>query len=284
MKEEKTDLAGAARILGKSPRQIMRDIAAGKLPASGGGRGVPYWFDLAALRGLASNAPAVELLARVRWGFESRHLGAGFLFYFKEPPGSPYSAVMLDASLPPVSAVPPPVMSWARRLGDILTPQEMQFFAALFVAVEFPAMNPDPRKGDAFRDMLAAVGHIDSHRNRAAVVYLIDSITRGDRPAVERATEGTRPTKADPARFPELAAVRGALHAYGKRARHRDRTQGKEKPTGPALASILGVSRPWVAVLWRAVKHKLGKPGVAELLGVFGWVSAQELPRFMKGR
>jgi hypothetical protein len=70
MKEDRIGLTEAARIAGKSPRQIMRDVKAGKLPARGGGRGVPLTFDRADVERLRGGSARAEMLARIVTGYQ----------------------------------------------------------------------------------------------------------------------------------------------------------------------------------------------------------------------
>lgn len=281
-------------MLGKSPRQIMRDVASGKLPAAGGGRGVPYSFDVAALRAVAGNAAGIELLARARHGWSSGAMSSAVLFYFQQPEDSPLGSIMLQEGLPPLSAVSVEVRTWAHRTGGRLTLKETRFLAAVFVASYSPVVNPNPKKRDVFRDTLAALGLVEGKRDVETMVYFITALCQGDREGVRRATAYTQrgkgdslpipihPTASDPARFPELNVVQTALLDYTRAAARRDRLQGKEKPSGPAVAELLGVSRQHVGRLWQGVRRKLGRDGVAELLRVFGWETARQIPRYMK--
>ena len=75
MKTDRIDLQQAAHVLEKSQRQVMRDVKAGKLKATGGGHGVDLAFnkaDVEAFRRHAAIADA-DLLARIAYAFKTKH-------------------------------------------------------------------------------------------------------------------------------------------------------------------------------------------------------------------
>ena len=74
MLDERLSLNEAAGLLERSPRQLRRDVQAGRLPAQGGGRGKALWFKASDLKDFQGCFDA-DLLARAVYGLHRLRMG-----------------------------------------------------------------------------------------------------------------------------------------------------------------------------------------------------------------
>lgn len=202
MNSGQLSLIEAARVLGKSPRQVMRYRKEKKLQARGGGRALR--FDQAEVEALrrrmeealryqvearrlrdgnpkrygvnrcefrrrrpASAIVNEDLLARIAFAFILKRgvrrgledpsmdtaveranieqmllkcLNVRFLVLWKLHKSNRQDAVdeLVGNGLPGPEDVPPDVQNWAQSIGQMLTPAEMEYVAALFIVTEHP--------------------------------------------------------------------------------------------------------------------------------------------------
>lgn len=143
------DLNETARMLEKSPRQVIRDVKASKLKATGGGRGVPLVFvkaDVEAFKRRRSWFADADLLARVAYGYvrpaktwdDGYRIVFAELWKWRKDSRQDLIETITRNAFPPLSDVPPEVKTWAQRLASCLRPTALDFIIAMFAA----RMNP----------------------------------------------------------------------------------------------------------------------------------------------
>ena len=146
MKKDRLSLEQAASVLGKCPRQVLRFVSSGVLPATRGGRGVALVFHRAhvqAFKARIAYAPRrawqgrvdAEGLARIAHALKLDPAGNSYmargLLALWQVKRSRASAIV--NSLPPLEKTPQSTIAWAQGVAEKLSPAETDFVAAMFI-------------------------------------------------------------------------------------------------------------------------------------------------------
>lgn len=166
MLDERLSLNEAAELLERSPRQLRRDVRAGRLPAQGGGRGKALWFKASDLKDFRVCFDA-ELLARAVYGLHRlrkgenpadvfpRHESQTLWHWWRK--GSPAFKFARDR-FPPLASVPDAIRRKVRRICAKLSPREIDYLAGMVVCVAHPWRDYSSEELRAFDVAQAAVG------------------------------------------------------------------------------------------------------------------------------
>lgn len=260
----KVTLKAAAGILGKSTRQVMRDVAAGKLRARGGGRGTPFSFERAAVVAYAARPDRLvdaPLLARIAYAAELRRRGPcrwlpaheSTMLWTWHKAGKRTNVDAVLRCFPPLDSVPVQLRSWGDAMARKLSAREMDYLAAMFVCVAHPWRKYDMGARFALKGVPYDSANLDT---RAAADRIIGAYEAGDGDAILEMAE---------TQFPEYAAIaRPLARAAWKQKRDR-RDAGRGKPSSAKVGTLLGVSRVQAGRILEGIFAKLSRREVLRL-------------------
>ncbi|HMP71771.1 MAG TPA: helix-turn-helix domain-containing protein [Kiritimatiellia bacterium] len=305
MKTRELTLEQTAKRLGKSPRQIRRYIESGKIPASGGGHGVPYLFDRAAVaafkRALSdktqfrqrkewSGVIDAETLGRIIHGVGLKQSNpalswvpwfeSSMLWKWSQTGNQTSVEVALRHCFPPPESIPADVALWVQFIAPRLSPLEMDYIAAMFIAVANPSRTYSTYERDIYGQALAAI----ADRNEADLMRFVRAYESGDVEALRRWCFGYKAStgKDIPPDFPEVYPIAqdillSSAHKFGK----DQRDKGRGNPSGNMIAKLLGIHRFQGARIIERLRGKLGRHDVGAL---FVFMGVGYVPRAWKGR
>lgn len=156
MLEKRLSLNEAADLLGRSTRQLRRDVQAGRLPAQGGGQGKALWFKASDLKDFQGCFDA-DLLARAVYGLHRLRMGdkTGDVFSRHESQmlwrwrgdGSPAFRLARENTFPPLASVPISIRRKVRGICAKLNPREVDYLAGMVVVTAHPwsVFSPEER-------------------------------------------------------------------------------------------------------------------------------------------
>lgn len=156
MLEKHLSLNEAADLLGRSTRQLRRDVQAGRLHAQGGGRGKALWFKASDLKDFQGCFDA-DLLARAVFGLHRLRLGDKPADVFPRHEsqmlwrwwrdGSPAFRLARENAFPPLASVPISIRGKVRGICAKLSPREVDYLGGMVVVTAHPwsVFSPEER-------------------------------------------------------------------------------------------------------------------------------------------
>lgn len=290
-----------ARTLGVCDKTLRLWIKSGKLqPVQGtGGQGRALAFNVAEVESSRIRQAGVtdaDFLARIayafqlkrntpacRWlpWFESRMLWkwhkAGKKDHTAEKRAQFKIRSVRDNCFPPLSEVPQELTIWASRLGRVLTSDEMDYLAAIFVAVEYPCQKYDFGEKWAVTHALKITGR----RNRKDEKIFEDAYDTGDPDSLRSLIEDRKDSSGGhhagilnelqikDEENGEKHAPSSLLSASRKQAADR-KEQGKGNPSGARVATLLCIRRYQATRILRRIMEKIGQNGMFEFGKILG--------------
>jgi hypothetical protein len=146
MLDERLSLNEAADLLGRSSRQLRRDVQAGRLHAQGGGRGKALWFKASDLKDFQGCFDA-DLLARAVFGLHRLRLGDKPADVFPRHESQMLWRWWRDGSpafkfarerFPALESVPDGIRQGVRGICAKLSPREVDYLAGMVVVTAHP--------------------------------------------------------------------------------------------------------------------------------------------------
>ena len=146
MLDERLSLNEAADLLGRSSRQLRRDVQAGRLHAQGGGRGKALWFKASDLKDFQGCFDA-DLLARAVFGLHRLRLGDKPADVFPRHESQMLWRWWRDGSpafkfarerFPALESVPDVIRQGVRGICAKLSPREVDYLAGMVVVTAHP--------------------------------------------------------------------------------------------------------------------------------------------------
>lgn len=155
MLDERLSLNEAADLLGRSTRQLRRDVQAGRLHAQGGGRGKALWFKASDLKDFKGCFDA-DLLARAVFGLHRLRLGDKPADVFPRHESQMLWRWWRDGSpafkfarerFPALESVPDGIRQGVRGICAKLSPREVDYLAGMVVVTAHPwsVFSPEER-------------------------------------------------------------------------------------------------------------------------------------------
>ncbi len=155
MLDERLSLNEAADLLGRSSRQLRRDVQAGRLSAQGGGRGKALWFKASDLKDFRGCFDA-ELLARAVYGLHRLRMGDKPADVFPRHESQMLWRWWRDGSpafkyarerFPALEGVPDGIRQGVRGICAKLSPREVDYLAGMVVVTAHPwsVFSPEER-------------------------------------------------------------------------------------------------------------------------------------------
>jgi len=156
MLEKRLSLNEAADLLGRSTRQLRRDVQAGRLPAQGGGQGkAPLWFKASDLKDFQGCFDA-DLLARAVYGLHRLRMGDKTGDVFPRHESQMLWRWWRDGSsafkfarerFPALESVPDGIRQGVRGICAKLSPREVDYLAGMVVVTAHPwsVFSPEER-------------------------------------------------------------------------------------------------------------------------------------------
>ena len=146
MLDERLSLDEAADLLGRSSRQLRRDVQAGRLSAQGGGRGKALWFKASDLKDFQGCFDA-DLLARAVYGLHRLRMGDKPADVFPRHEsqmlwrwwrkGSPAFKFARER-FPALESVPEGIRQGVRGICAKLSPREIDYLAGMVAVTAHP--------------------------------------------------------------------------------------------------------------------------------------------------
>lgn len=277
-----------AQTLGVCDKTLRLWIKLGKLqPVQGtGGQGRALAFNVAEVESFRSRQSGVvdaDFLARIAYAFQLKRSTptCRWLPWFESQmlwtwhKAGKYGQVHLarDNCFPPLSEVPQELTVWASRLGRVLTPDELDYLAAIFVVVEYPSRKYDFGEKWALMHSLEITGQYD----RKYENMLEDAYDQGDRDGLRALIEDRKDSSGqyhdavlNELRIEGNRAPLSLLSASRKQAADR-KDQGKGNPTGARVAKLLCIHHRYQATrLLIRIMEKIGQNGMFELVEILG--------------